>query len=111
MEAMGHKVADPNLVTLGILAQGRTLIKRGQTVAGLALLDDAMLAATSAKLDPVWSGAVYCPSDGRMSRARRPPARRGLDPGRNRELRSTAAGELVSRDLPSAPGSATPGSG
>jgi hypothetical protein len=47
-------------VTLGILAQGRTLIKRGETVAGLALLDDAMLAATSAKLDPVWSGAVYC---------------------------------------------------
>ena len=60
MEAIGRDVADPTLVALGILAQGRILIKRGETAAGLALLDDAMLAATGVELDPVWGGGIYC---------------------------------------------------
>ncbi|MBJ8348638.1 helix-turn-helix transcriptional regulator [Antrihabitans sp. YC2-6] len=60
MQAIGKRHADPNLVAVGVLSEGRTLIKQGRVEEGLCLLDEAMLAASSGELDPFWAGAIYC---------------------------------------------------
>lgn len=60
MEALGRRLADPNLAALGVLGRGRVLVKKGQVEAGMALLDDAMLEALSGRLDPTWAGTIYC---------------------------------------------------
>ena len=60
MQEMGRRFDDPNLAALGVLAEGRAAIKQGRVREGLALLDEAMLAALSDELHPLWTGAVYC---------------------------------------------------
>ena len=40
--------------------QGRALIRLGRTEEGLALLDEAMLTASSGRLSPIVTGVVYC---------------------------------------------------
>src|SRR5690606_9885127 len=44
----------------GVLGQGRVLVKQGRVKEGMALLDEAMLAAVSDELDPAWAGNIYC---------------------------------------------------
>lgn len=56
----GERYAEPNLCALGVLGQGRVLVKRGQVGKGMALLDEAMVAAVSDALEPAWAGNVYC---------------------------------------------------
>lgn len=56
----GTRFGDPNLLALGVLGQGRVLVKQGQVAAGMALLDEAMVAAVSEDLDPGWAGNIYC---------------------------------------------------
>lgn len=60
MQEMGRRFDDPNLVALGVVGEGRAMIKQGRVAEGLALLDESMLAALSDELHPVWTGAVYC---------------------------------------------------
>ncbi|SNR59751.1 regulatory protein, luxR family [Haloechinothrix alba] len=60
MEALGNRLGDPNVAALGVLGQGRALVKQGLVGDGLSLLDEAMLAAVSDQLDPTWAGAIYC---------------------------------------------------
>jgi DNA-binding NarL/FixJ family response regulator len=60
MQDLGHRFEDANLVALGIMGEGRAEIKRGNTSGGMALLDEAMLAAVSDTLHPVWTGGIYC---------------------------------------------------
>ena len=60
MQDLGHRFDDANLVALGIMGEGRAEIKRGNTSRGMALLDEAMLAAVSDELHPVWTGGIYC---------------------------------------------------
>ncbi len=60
MQDLGRRFDDANLVALGIMGEGRTEIKRGNTSRGMALLDEAMLAAVSDELHPVWTGGIYC---------------------------------------------------
>lgn len=60
MQDIGRRFGDPNLLALGVLGEGRALVKRGRVGDGMALLDEAMLAALSDQLHPVWTGAVYC---------------------------------------------------
>lgn len=60
IQEMGSRYKDPNLVALGILGEGRVLIKQGQVPRGMDLLDEAMLAAVSDDLDPSWAGNIYC---------------------------------------------------
>ena len=57
---IGRRAADDDLATLGLNIAGRSLIGSGRVDAGLALLDEAMLAVVSGELSPVVAGAVYC---------------------------------------------------
>jgi DNA-binding NarL/FixJ family response regulator len=56
----GRRFGDPNLVALGVLVQGRVLVKQRQVHQGMALLDEAMVAALSDDLHPKWAGTLLC---------------------------------------------------
>lgn len=60
VHAIGSRFGEPNLCALGVLAQGRVLVKLGRVREGMALLDEAMVAAVSDDLDPGWAGNIYC---------------------------------------------------
>lgn len=60
MQELGRRFNDPTLVALGVYYEGRSLIKQGRVREGLALLDEAMLAALSDELGQIWTGAIYC---------------------------------------------------
>jgi tetratricopeptide (TPR) repeat protein len=51
---------DPSAAGVGRVAEARSLMLMGDITEGLALLDDAALAATSGELDPLSTGMVYC---------------------------------------------------
>jgi DNA-binding CsgD family transcriptional regulator len=58
--AIGERFGDPDLLAFGRVLRGRALVRMGQIESGLALSDEAMLAATSGELAPVVTGLVYC---------------------------------------------------
>jgi ATP/maltotriose-dependent transcriptional regulator MalT len=58
--AIGDRFGDRDLFALAVHAQGQMLIKDGRTAEGLALLDEAMVAATTEGLSPIVTGLVYC---------------------------------------------------
>ena len=51
---------DPDLRALGTLGHGQTLLALGQTAAGTAKLDEAMVAVAAGEVGPVATGIVYC---------------------------------------------------
>ena len=51
---------DPAAAAIGRVAEARILILDGDVAQGLALLDEAGVAATSGNLDPLSTGVVYC---------------------------------------------------
>lgn len=57
---LGRDHDDANLVALGILGQGRALVKQAHAAEGLALLDEAMVAVLTEELSPEWAGNIYC---------------------------------------------------
>lgn len=60
VQEIGRRQADPNLVALGILGEGRALIRQGRVVDGNELLDEAMVAVLGDELSPKWAGNIYC---------------------------------------------------
>jgi class 3 adenylate cyclase len=56
----GRRTGDRDIEVLATLGKGRTLIKRGEVEAGLALLDQATAAAVCGELRPHSTGLVYC---------------------------------------------------
>ncbi|MGH2789087.1 MAG: LuxR C-terminal-related transcriptional regulator [Actinomycetota bacterium] len=60
VQEIGRRHADPNLVALGILGEGRALIRQGRVVDGNELLDEAMVAVLGDELSPEWAGNIYC---------------------------------------------------
>jgi ATP/maltotriose-dependent transcriptional regulator MalT len=60
VQEVGLRHSDPTLSALGVLGEGRVLVRQGHVSAGMALLDEAMVAATSDELDPGWAGSIYC---------------------------------------------------
>jgi DNA-binding NarL/FixJ family response regulator len=60
MQDIGKRFGDDTLVALGVFYEGRSLVKQARVREGLALLDEAMLAALSDRLKPMWTGAIYC---------------------------------------------------
>ena len=57
---IGERFGEPDLIAFGRNLQGRVLLIEGRLDHGLALLDEAMVAATSGELSPVVTGIIYC---------------------------------------------------
>jgi ATP/maltotriose-dependent transcriptional regulator MalT len=57
---IADRFGDPDLVTLARLGRGQSLITLGDTAAGVALLDEVMVAVTAREVSPIVSGVVYC---------------------------------------------------
>lgn len=56
----GQRYGDLDLMTMARVGQGMCKVMQGQDLAGLALLDEAMVAVTSGQVSPVYSGMTYC---------------------------------------------------
>ncbi len=57
---VGRRYAEPDLVAMGLVVQGRMAIYQGRVREGLALLDEAMLGVLSGDVSPIMSGRIYC---------------------------------------------------
>jgi DNA-binding NarL/FixJ family response regulator len=60
VQAIGRRHDDPNLRAVGVVGEGRALVRLGAAARGLRLLDEAMVAVVSDDLAPEWAGNVYC---------------------------------------------------
>jgi DNA-binding CsgD family transcriptional regulator len=58
--AIGQRFGDRDLFAIGLHAQGHMLVSAGHVQEGLALLDEAMVTATTGDLSPFVVGIVYC---------------------------------------------------
>ncbi len=56
----GERFGDADLVTLGRLGSGQVLIQQGYRDAGIALLDEVMLAVAMGDVSILVAGTVYC---------------------------------------------------
>ena len=57
---LGRRLNAPDLVAVGLNAEGRALIRSGAVADGLALLDEAMVTVLEGGLDPFMTGVLYC---------------------------------------------------
>ena len=57
---IGERLGDRNLEALGLQDKGRVLVARGEVSEGLALLEEAVVAAVGGELDPYPTAVVYC---------------------------------------------------
>ncbi|HXO58715.1 MAG TPA: hypothetical protein VN834_02850, partial [Candidatus Acidoferrum sp.] len=57
---IGTRFGNRDLMALGLQDQGLTLVAQGQFGEGMALLDEATVAALSGELRPLTTGAIYC---------------------------------------------------
>jgi DNA-binding CsgD family transcriptional regulator/uncharacterized ferredoxin-like protein len=57
---IGERFKDADLTAAARHGQGRALIQQDQVLAGLARLDETMLAATAGELSPIMTGLMYC---------------------------------------------------
>jgi class 3 adenylate cyclase len=57
---IGTRVGDRAMRALGLNAEARVLILRGQLEEGIALLEESALAATSGEFDPITAAKLYC---------------------------------------------------
>ena len=57
---IGDRFGDPDLVMLGWVGQCRALLRLGETAAGVALLDEMMVALETGEVSAIVAGDVYC---------------------------------------------------
>ncbi|EHK54283.1 transcriptional regulator [Mesorhizobium alhagi CCNWXJ12-2] len=58
--ALAERFEDPDLLALGLLGRGQSLIQSKKSADGAARLDEAMVAVTAGDVSPVLAGIVYC---------------------------------------------------
>ena len=58
--AIGERCGDADLIACARHLQGRILHQQGKVEAGLALLDEAMVAVAAGELSPLVTGLMYC---------------------------------------------------
>ena len=58
--AIGARFGDKDIQGYGLVSEGMALVRKGDIVAGLALLDEATAAAVAGELSPFATGVVYC---------------------------------------------------
>jgi DNA-binding CsgD family transcriptional regulator/tetratricopeptide (TPR) repeat protein len=58
--AIGERCGDLELIACARMEQGRIRLQQGQVEAGLAHLDETMVAVISGELSPVVTGLMYC---------------------------------------------------
>jgi DNA-binding CsgD family transcriptional regulator len=58
--AIGERCRDADLIACARHQQGRIRLQQGRTEAGLALLDETMLAVTAGELSPLVTGLMFC---------------------------------------------------
>ncbi|MPV38461.1 helix-turn-helix transcriptional regulator [Georgenia subflava] len=75
--AHGERAGDQDLAALGKMALGATQVMQGERSAGLAVLDEVMVAVTSGEVSSMPAGIIYCGVLGVCAAA--------LDVGRARE--------------------------
>ena len=57
---VGTRFRDPDVTAFGVLGSGQAMVAGGHREAGLALLDEAMVAVTAEDVSPVTVGIAYC---------------------------------------------------
>ncbi len=57
---LAERFDDGDLLTMGRLGRGQSLVTLGETARGVGLLDEIMVAVTSGEVSPMMSGIVYC---------------------------------------------------
>jgi DNA-binding CsgD family transcriptional regulator len=57
---IGERFGDRDLVTLARVGQSRALLRLGDTAAGVALLDEVMVAVEAGEVSAIVAGDVYC---------------------------------------------------
>jgi DNA-binding CsgD family transcriptional regulator len=60
VQGIGRRFDTPELVAVGLHGEGRALIRLGQVIDGLAMLDEAMVAILHGQFDPFLTTALYC---------------------------------------------------
>jgi DNA-binding NarL/FixJ family response regulator len=60
MQDLGRRLADPDVMTMGIHAEGRALVKSGHAADGLTLIDEAMVSVLDRGLTPFNQWTLYC---------------------------------------------------
>lgn len=58
--ALAERFGDPDLLALGLLGRGQSLIQSHKSAEGVTRLDEAMVAVTAGEVSPVLAGIVYC---------------------------------------------------
>ncbi len=56
----GRRFADPDLLAVGLHAEGRLMLESGLVAAGLQRMDEALVGVLAGEVSPVQAGRVYC---------------------------------------------------
>jgi DNA-binding CsgD family transcriptional regulator/tetratricopeptide (TPR) repeat protein len=60
LQDLGCRLDHPDVLAMGIHAEGRALLKAGDPVHGLALIDEAMVSVLDCRLSPFNQWTLYC---------------------------------------------------